>query len=321
MDFFEMEKIKKENEIRNRNLILNNTTNYNGDYNDNENPWKKFIRFRMDHFDLKNLSKPMNYQWLNEGKVDIVADIMFPKEEDDFGNSSYSETKINDELSSLIGGLWNKFILSKTNNQEIQEIQENQISISNNRNTFTKLNKYVVIDLKFQFTDLKTTFGNGNYLKINNTKLLNDDEFKSLIKFINNYNQNEYQFSYNNNDEDNEYYFGDEMTHSMGGLSGSQIANNSSPLDTDQIFPTIKFRVVKNLEDFSFTNLNESQQQFDGVNLDLKDLILVELINNMRLIQRNNELNLINNNYNLNFKKTFFLINNLLIVGLGTWLI
>ncbi|KAI9814114.1 MAG: Mitochondrial distribution and morphology protein 31, mitochondrial precursor [Thelocarpon impressellum] len=57
----------------------------NGEVDGEVNPWKKHSRLRIDGLSIDHLNRGAGgpFSWIHEGNVDIVADIMFPKESDE----------------------------------------------------------------------------------------------------------------------------------------------------------------------------------------------------------------------------------------------
>lgn len=55
------------------------------DRDDKPNPWKKHSRIRIDGLNIDHLNRGVQgpFSWIHEGTVDIVADIMFPAENDE----------------------------------------------------------------------------------------------------------------------------------------------------------------------------------------------------------------------------------------------
>ena len=54
-------------------------------HHEGDDPWKKHSRIRVDGLNIDHLNRGVSgpFSWIHEGNVDIVADIMFPAENDD----------------------------------------------------------------------------------------------------------------------------------------------------------------------------------------------------------------------------------------------
>ncbi|CAH01336.1 Mdm32p [Kluyveromyces lactis] len=104
-------------------------------------PWKRITRLRLDRISVKDLGldKSSSFNWIEEGSVEIIADLMLPNVED--------ESQDSDE---------------------------------------EKNNKYMVMDLKFNFRDLKAKFPESAPTLSNGETVISFDELKPIINYINN---------------------------------------------------------------------------------------------------------------------------------------
>ncbi|SCU88550.1 LAMI_0D10506g1_1 [Lachancea mirantina] len=103
-------------------------------------PWRRITRLRLDSILIRDLGlhKTAAFNWVDDGKVDIVADLMLPATEEDTG--------IEDDEDS---------------------------------------NKYVVMDLKFVFKDLKATLPTKEPRLSNGDTIMKLDEIKPLVAYVN----------------------------------------------------------------------------------------------------------------------------------------
>lgn len=104
-------------------------------------PWKRITRLRLDSINVKDmgLTKSNTFNWIEDGNLEIVADIMLPHEED---------------------------------------------GVKQNEDT----NKYVVLDLKFKFKDLKAAFPDVAPRLSTGETIISLNELKPLITYINTQN-------------------------------------------------------------------------------------------------------------------------------------
>ncbi|KAH3679554.1 hypothetical protein WICMUC_000887 [Wickerhamomyces mucosus] len=66
---------------------------YVGDIEDDLSPWKRITRLRLDRLDLEtigliNSDQNKQFNWIKDGKLDLIADIMPPANNDDMNNTS-----------------------------------------------------------------------------------------------------------------------------------------------------------------------------------------------------------------------------------------
>ncbi|CDO93014.1 unnamed protein product [Kluyveromyces dobzhanskii CBS 2104] len=103
-------------------------------------PWKRITRLRLDRISVKDLglNKSSSFNWIEEGSVEIVADLMLP-------NVENGEEDFDDD----------------------------------------KNNKYMVMDLKFNFKDLKAKFPGSAPTLSNGETVVSFDELKPIINYIN----------------------------------------------------------------------------------------------------------------------------------------
>ncbi|EDO18185.1 hypothetical protein Kpol_543p14 [Vanderwaltozyma polyspora DSM 70294] len=111
--------------------------------------WKRITRIRLDSIDVKKLglNNSNAFNWMDDGQLDIIADVMLPNEQENEPDFDFTRNK--------------KEHMSKSNN------------------------KYVVLDLKFRFKDLKAIFPDRAPRLSNGEEILSLDELKQIILFIN----------------------------------------------------------------------------------------------------------------------------------------
>ena len=113
---------------------------YLHDFENDLSPWKRITRLRLDRISVKDLGldKSKSFNWIEDGSVEIIADLMFPNIEEQ--SSDYADED----------------------------------------------NKYMVMDLKFNFKDLKARFPEHSPTLSNGEVVISIDELKPIINYINN---------------------------------------------------------------------------------------------------------------------------------------
>lgn len=111
---------------------------YLHDFEQDLSPWKRITRFRLDRINVKDLGldKSDSFNWVEDGSVEITADLMLPYIED-----------------------------------EVQEFEDD--------------NKYMVLDLKFNFKDLRAKFPDQPPKLSNGETVISVDELKPIINYVN----------------------------------------------------------------------------------------------------------------------------------------
>lgn len=120
---------------------------YVGDIDDDLSPWKRITRIRLDKIDLDSINminseSNQQFNWLTEGKMDLIADVLIPDEDED-------------------------------------DVELNNLS------------KYLVMDMKLQFSDLKTTtlatssLTNPPLMQSNTEEMISLDNLKPIMNYIN----------------------------------------------------------------------------------------------------------------------------------------
>ena len=127
--------------------------------------WKRITRLRLNSISIKDLGlyKTKSFNWMQSGNVDIVADIMLP-----------AEHELNN--SRDLFGNKNSIATSTT---------INTTSYNNNNNNNNNEEKYIVIDLKFIFKDLKAVFPVDPPKLSTGEELVSLDELKPIVSYIN----------------------------------------------------------------------------------------------------------------------------------------
>lgn len=112
---------------------------YLHDFEHDISPWQRITRLRLDNISVKDLGidKSASFNWIDDGQVEIIADLMIPRIP-----------------------------------ENIEEEAEEE-------------NKYLVMDLKFKFKDLKARFPANEPKLSNGDTIVTLEELKPLVTFVN----------------------------------------------------------------------------------------------------------------------------------------
>ncbi|CAI5756278.1 unnamed protein product [Candida verbasci] len=159
--------------INNSMFTIHKRQNFNDD--------NKVIRFKLDSIDLANFNTK-SFNWLVQGKAEIIADIKLPKEEnlitESMGeiikNNLFYKHKVEQEDESLLKDAVNAIYY--TFKKEKQQMKPTMA--------------YAIINFKIKLKDLKASLPKNLPLSQNNQPFISLTDLRSLIQFI---NQNENQ--------------------------------------------------------------------------------------------------------------------------------
>lgn len=120
--------------------------------------WNRITRLRINSINVKDLGLQgaQSFNWIDDANVDIVADIMLPKEEE------------NDDFS---------FSFANKNNKD-NDVKDNYVDEIKN-------DKYMVIDLKFILKDLKVSIPNKSPRLSTGEQIISLNELKPVISYVN----------------------------------------------------------------------------------------------------------------------------------------
>lgn len=142
------------------------STSDNEEISDDENPWKKVSRFRMDNVDIKHLNRGVEgpFGWIESGTVDILADMMLPNDADQVTLSGVVkdivgkwEENVRARVPSKPSSRGHTDVITRhgatQSDDEFQsETDSSDLEVSpanNNQNN----NKYVLIDMRVQLNN------------------------------------------------------------------------------------------------------------------------------------------------------------------------
>ena len=120
-------------------------------------PWKKHSRLRIDGLNIDHLNRGVEgpFSWIHEGNVDIVADIMFPADNDESIAKVMSDFYDRMEATVISNGNGHKHETSTT-------IINDDISHDNGLHTQPRLSsdddkRFLVMDLRVHLNDVRAT--------------------------------------------------------------------------------------------------------------------------------------------------------------------
>ncbi|CZR50726.1 probable MDM31 Mitochondrial Distribution and Morphology [Phialocephala subalpina] len=121
---------------------------------DEANPWKKQSRLRIDGLKIDHLNRGVEgpFGWIQEGNVDIVADVMFPAETDD-------------SIAKVMSDFYDRMEATVTSNRYIHILENSprtaDLNTPENRASFAERAKqaddkrFLVMDLRVHLNDVK----------------------------------------------------------------------------------------------------------------------------------------------------------------------
>ena len=124
--------------------------------NGEPNPWKKHSRLRIDGLKIDHLNRGVEgpFGWIHEGNVDIVADVMFPAENDD-------------GIVKVMSDFYDRMEATVTSNRYLQILEKNpstaDLNTPEQKAAYAeKLNRdddkrYLVMDLRVHLNDVKAS--------------------------------------------------------------------------------------------------------------------------------------------------------------------
>lgn len=171
--------------------------------------WERITRVHLDQIPVKQLGLPnsKSFSWIDDGELEFTADVMIPKEPPE-AEEQHTSTGYNNDYSDPV---------TTVNNEDREQ------------DTATN-NKYLVIDLKLKFKDLKAKIPDMPPHLSTNEIICKLDELRPLVEYVNSKRsrflskQQTYNSSYIKND-------GPDNTSSNASQNTSQ---------EDHMFPTFQ---------------------------------------------------------------------------------
>ncbi|CCE65104.1 hypothetical protein TPHA_0J02830 [Tetrapisispora phaffii CBS 4417] len=141
--------------------------------------WERITRLRVDSMNVRQLGlhRTDSFGWIEDGELDIVADIMVPTEDD---NSNKNEL-----LSASLKNLSINNITFYDTYDNLHDNIDNEYAFNHNITRTNDTNKYLVLDLKFKFKNLKASFPTRSPRLSTGEQIISVDELKPIISYIN----------------------------------------------------------------------------------------------------------------------------------------
>lgn len=124
--------------------------------NGQASPWKKHSRLRIDGLNIDHLNRGVEgpFSWIHEGKVDIVADLMFPAENDESIAKVMSD--FYDRMEATVTS--NRYPKkgresTRVNDINVHKVDDLTLSIDSNSSDDDK--RFLVMDLRVHFNDIR----------------------------------------------------------------------------------------------------------------------------------------------------------------------
>ncbi|KAJ5760085.1 Mitochondrial distribution and morphology protein 31 [Penicillium odoratum] len=108
----------------------------------NTSPWKKHSRIRVDGLNVDHLNRGVQgpFSWIHEGTVDIVADIMFPTENDE-------------SLAKVMADFYDRLEATVTSNQDSDSLSQRADVDLENVSDVDK--RFLMMDLRVQMNNVR----------------------------------------------------------------------------------------------------------------------------------------------------------------------
>ncbi|KAI9766530.1 MAG: Mitochondrial distribution and morphology protein 31, mitochondrial precursor [Geoglossum simile] len=118
------------------------------------NPWKRHSRLRIDGLNIDHLNRGVEgpFSWINEGNVDIIADIMFPAETDD-------------SIAKVMSDFYDRMEATVTSNRHLDRFKDSQTINSRERENTARPpgkpisddddKRFLVMDLRIHLNDVR----------------------------------------------------------------------------------------------------------------------------------------------------------------------
>ncbi|KAK6198503.1 mitochondrial distribution and morphology proteins-domain-containing protein [Scheffersomyces amazonensis] len=274
--------------IHKRQDLLGEFNPYNNNNNNDDNE-DKLIRFKLDSVDLGSLSQsnPLSkFNWIVNGKAEIIADIKLPNI-DKLENDSESFKFVSDMFSEFLK-ITKTSEITASNSEPVINDNDNDNddktllkgALAAIYHTFTKpenefsnttTNEYVVVNVKVKFYDLKASLPkNLPMSNSNNVPFVSLHDLRSLISFINNYTDEM---------ESKQKSLSNDL-HSSESTSSSSSVSAYSPI-------VIKTTVIEKVSDlYHIHNLSQTKI-FDAIISDIyEDMLKLVKLDEKRIINQ-----------------------------------
>ncbi|RHZ62681.1 mitochondrial distribution and morphology protein [Aspergillus thermomutatus] len=131
-------------------------------------PWKKHSRIRIDGLNIDHLSRGVQgpFSWIHEGTVDIIADIMFPAENDE-------------SLAQVMAGLYDRLEATVISNQYHESDSRRQAGLADTPSSDDR--RFLVTDLRLQLNNVRAVVP----LFTRDLSYINNALIRPIVAYIN----------------------------------------------------------------------------------------------------------------------------------------
>jgi distribution and morphology protein 31 len=131
-------------------------------------PWKKHSRIRIDGLNIDHLNRGVQgpFSWIHEGTVDIVADIMFPAENDE-------------SLAQVMAGLYDRLEATVISNQYHESDSRRQPGMDDTASSDDR--RFLVTDLRLQLNNVRAVVP----LFTRDLSYINNALIRPIVAYIN----------------------------------------------------------------------------------------------------------------------------------------
>ncbi|KAE8348690.1 mitochondrial distribution and morphology proteins-domain-containing protein [Aspergillus coremiiformis] len=132
------------------------------------NPWKKHSRIRIDGLNIDHLNRGVQgpFSWIHEGTVDIVADIMFPAENDE-------------SLTKVMAAIYDRLEATVTSIQYRDTISEH--TVQSDETVAEDDNRFLVTDLRLHLNNVRAVVP----LFTRDLSYINNALIRPIVAYIN----------------------------------------------------------------------------------------------------------------------------------------
>ncbi|KAK6461311.1 putative mitochondrial distribution and morphology protein, mitochondrial precursor [Scheffersomyces coipomensis] len=266
--------------------------------NDKNNSDDKLIRFKLDSIDLGSLSQSnpfSKFNWIINGKAEIIADIKLPNIDkiDNHNSESIISDFFNELLRVTRSDIDNTIPQPQTSSDSMDDdstllkgaLTALYQTFTKPQHDITNQSEYVMVNVKVKFYDLKASLPkNLPMSNSNNIPFISLQDLRSLIGFINNYNDETH--------DHNEH----QHQHTTPISTSSTSMTTTSPADTTTNTTTsrpiiIKTTVIEKITDLYHINNLSQTKIFDSIISDIyEDLLKVVKQDEKRIIHEKSSM-------------------------------
>ncbi|KAG9246665.1 mitochondrial distribution and morphology protein-like protein 31 [Calycina marina] len=148
-------------------------------------PWKKHSRLRIDGLKIDHLNRGVDglFGWIHEGNVDIVADVMFPADNDESIAKVMSD--FYDRMEATVTSNRYMDILEKHPvNADLNTPEARAVSIENEKLSSNDDKRYLVMDLRVHLNDVRAAVP----LLTRDLSYINQALIRPIVAYINSKN-------------------------------------------------------------------------------------------------------------------------------------